>query len=401
VTQTSASTSAAADGGGVKVVPVIVPPWPGGGDGTATMRQDAPPNAPQAQPPVAQRAGPPGGQQGGPPPSASGDQTGGGPGAGSGSGGGAAADDGSGHGGGAEPLQYAATSPGASGKGIKWVILGAIAALVVVAVLVWPRIFGPTRTTVSPNPSGTISLSPSPTPTQPTTPTPSISTPTRPPIKAVDPLQALRTAKPLVIDGSTDDWQWQLVSRAEYQITDNRSAATGDIYLMWDDEALYLMANVADPSPRPPDPTSPSTAWRGDSVVLELGPDKSRLTDRDRARPTDAYYIFGYAAPGTTPTMAILGPNTARTDFREARDSRRLDAAVATTNTGWVLEAKIPWVVTGLNGIRDGAVLAANVQVSQRKPDSFANLGMMSTNPQRTLQVRMFPAYWQALQLES
>ena len=30
----------------------------------------------------------------------------------------------------------------------------------------------------------------------------------------------------------------------------------------------------------------------------------------------------------------------------------------------------------------------------------FANLGMMSTNAQRTLQVRMHPRYWQGLRLE-
>ena len=30
---------------------------------------------------------------------------------------------------------------------------------------------------------------------------------------------------------------------------------------------------VEDATPRPPDPSDPDRAWRGDSVVLELGPD--------------------------------------------------------------------------------------------------------------------------------
>ena len=40
------------------------------------------------------------------------------------------------------------------------------------------------------------------------------------------------------------------------------------------------------------------------------------------------------------------------------------------------------------------------MNVSERKADSYANLGMKSTNPQRTAQVRAHPAYWQGLQLQ-
>ena len=56
---------------------------------------------------------------------------------------------------------------------------------------------------------------------------------------------------------------------------------------------------------------------------------------------------------------------------------------------------------SGLNGVAAGAVFAANVQVSERKADSLSNLGMMSTNPQRTVELRAHPAYWQGLELQA
>jgi hypothetical protein len=112
--------------------------------------------------------------------------------------------------------------------------------------------------------------------------------------------------------------------------------------------------------------------------------------------------MFGLpSGAGTPPQRAILGPNAKRTSFETARDAQTLEAAITLTPTGYLLEAKIPWRTTGLNGIRAGAVLAANVQVSERKADSYGNLGMRSTNPQRTAELRAHPAYWQSLELQA
>ncbi|MFT4295460.1 MAG: CHAT domain-containing protein [Micropruina sp.] len=286
--------------------------------------------------------------------------------------------------------------PPPSRSGPKWALLAVVAAVLAVAVFFAWRSFFPGGT---PGAVGSPSPGPSLSPSSSGSPTPGRSTASLPPVRAVPALQALRGK--VKIDGDSGDWQWQLVSRAEHQIA-GTSTATADIYLMWDDQALYLLAVVEDSDPRAPDPKQPGRVFRGDSVILELGPDKSKLGAADLARPTDAYYMFGVPAGAETqPLRGILGPNARRNSFDLARDASALEAAMAPTSTGYLLEARIPWSTTRLNGIRAGTVLAANVQVSERQSGGYGNLGMRSTNPQRTADVRARPAYWQALELRA
>ena len=247
---------------------------------------------------------------------------------------------------------------------------------------------------------------------------------TWPPRLTLAPLRATRGS--VTVDGDSGDWQWQQVSRADKPVI-GATSANGDIYLMWDDEALYLLAVVRDGSVNPPDPTDPSRVYRGDAVILELGSDNRGLSAADLARPTDAYYMIGPATIGRLPTfrptiavrptipvrptiastlpstplatIGILGPNAGGTSFETPRDASQVTAAVNPLGDGYLLEARIPWATTGLNGIVPGATLAANVIVSDRKPDSMANLGMVSTNEQRNVELRAHPFYWQQLEL--
>lgn len=251
------------------------------------------------------------------------------------------------------------------------------------------------------------------------TATPSSTWPPRLPLA---PLRATRGS--IIVDGNSGDWQWQQISRANNPVIGD-TAATGDIYLMWDADALYLLAAVRDESLNPPDPTDPSRVYRGDAVILELGSDNRGLSAADLARPTDAYYMIGLASPGPVPsvrptirrfptlrptiastlpstpsaTIGILGPNAGGAFFETPRDASQVTAAVTPSGDGYLLEARIPWATTGLNGIGPGATLAANVIVSDRKPDSMANLGMVSTNQQRSVELRAHPFYWQQLEL--
>lgn len=187
------------------------------------------------------------------------------------------------------------------------------------------------------------------------------------------------------------------MARADKRIAGN-SSATGDIYLMWDEDALYLLAVITDAQPRPADPDDLRRIFRGDAVILELGADKRGLKAEDLARPVDAYYMFG-VPDQQQPIVAILKPNAQGTSFELLGDASGIQAAISVTSPGYVLEARIPWGATGLNQHAAGTVLAVNVNVSERKAGNFGNLGMRSTNPQRSAEVRAHPAYWQNLEL--
>lgn len=292
--------------------------------------------------------------------------------------------------------------------GPKWILLGAVAAVLALAVFfAWPYVFPAGVPGASETPGPTVPATTSPTnsssatssPTHSASTTPTRTTASLPPVTPKSPLRAPRLNNRFVIDGQTTDWQWQHEARTEFRVA-GTSTATGSIYLMWDDEALYLLAQVTDSSFAPPDPRQPSQTWRGDSVIFELGPDKRQLGPGDLARKTDAYYVFG-VTQGPTPLVSILRPSAKRTSFDILDQSRTtITAAIARTNDGYDLEARIPWRASNLNGPRAGAVFAANVEVSERKAGNSDNLGMMGTNPQRQLvNVRAHPAYWHDLEL--
>ena len=243
----------------------------------------------------------------------------------------------------------------------------------------------------------------------PMTSAPASATPTLPPRDDLPPLRATRAVFPVVVDGDMSEWMGRPFNRADQPIVGNTS--TGDIYLMWDEAALYLLALVRDPAIKAIDANDPARAWRGDAVVLELGRDNSQLTPEARARQDDAYYLFGLAPKFEQPQptgllqnpqeLVITGklqPNLKGDSFDQFRPVPGIIAAASRVEGGYIVEAAIPWLTSGLIGAMD-TQLAANVVVSDRNPTSFENLGMVSTNKQRTLELRARPFYWQRLTL--
>ena len=407
--------AASAPEGGARVVPVVVPPWPSGSDAPAAS-YDPGHYVPSGPPEPSSGGSWTGGGAGGGAGGGSGDGGTGGGGASGGGGatggasgggtggatGGSGGDAGGGDSGGTAPL-YRPPPDAPPKRGPKWPILAAVAAVLAgVVFFAWPLVFpgGVPGVVESPTPSPPSTLLPTPTrtTTRPTTTRPT-TTRSLPPVTQKTPLRAARLGTSFAIDGDTSDWQWQHEARTEFRVA-GTSTARGSIYLMWDDRALYLLAQVTDRDVRGPDPNRPINAWKGDSIVFELGPDKRQLRPADLARGTDAYYVFGIT-DSRTPTVAILRPNDKRTSFDILdRNRNAIQAVMVRTNTGYLLEAAIPWSTTNLNGPRAGAVFAANVQVSERKTANFDNLGMMGTNEQRALvDLRGHPAYWQDLEL--
>jgi hypothetical protein len=210
-------------------------------------------------------------------------------------------------------------------------------------------------------------------------------------------LKAVRGS--VTIDGSTSDWQWREPAAANIRIHQSPQA-DGVTYLMWDDQALYLLAVVRDPSLNGPSVRDLSKIYRGDAVTLELGAGNRTYAKENLARPTDAYYMFGFGAPSAV--IGVMGPNRAGTSFEPPmRDASQITAVTNPTGdgSGYILEARIPWTATGLNDHVIGSSLAANVLISDRDPNTLNSRGMVSTNAQRTVDLRARPAYWQELLL--
>jgi hypothetical protein len=175
----------------------------------------------------------------------------------------------------------------------------------------------------------------------------------------------------------------------------------GRTQLMWDENALYFLTEVTDGDLQFPDPDEPSKVFTGDAVSLELGADSSGLDMDEKLRPLDRHFLFGIADSSTGVVIGANRPNGKLTVFAAGGTPDDVTAHAAQTTDGYLIEGMIPWSATGLDGIGSDTRLAANVNVSDRNPESVGKLAcMVSTNPERTAQTQPHPAYWQELLLQ-
>ena len=236
-------------------------------------------------------------------------------------------------------------------------------------------------------------------PKPPASPSPPAPPASLPPVTDKPLLHAIRVPDgSLTLDGSTADWQWREEIRADLQIPETSPTSTrGSIYLMWDSQFLYVMALVSDTKRTSPDPANLNRLYEGDSVILELGPE--RPADKEAwARQADAYYMFGRATPAL---VGVMGRSSNAQSFEPPMWTTQVQAVFGNRpdgQPGYVLEARIPWADTRLNIFpQPGVKLAANLVVCDRTaPDKT---GMVTSNDQRTRQLRAHPAYWQVLDL--
>ncbi|MFT3889764.1 MAG: sugar-binding protein [Arachnia sp.] len=198
------------------------------------------------------------------------------------------------------------------------------------------------------------------------------------------------------IDGDMSDWDGiDYVGNFDGKPISGDTDSFGYVRFMWDDEALYLSAEVRDRDMTEPDRKKPEAIWKGDSIILELGDNNEGMKPEELARPTDAYYMFGYAPDA--PAVGVLGPTKARTSFDVLRSQGTIEARSTIRQYDgemrYVIEAKIPWTETKLGAPYANRKLAVNVNLADR------GHGMKSTNEQRTVDLRAHPAYWQTLVL--
>lgn len=202
---------------------------------------------------------------------------------------------------------------------------------------------------------------------------------------------------PPIIDGRFDEWAGVTGVGIDAVIFPRSGAnphgVHGTARLLWNRDALYVQADVVDPVIIEVDESQPDQYWRGDSISFEIGPDARELGPGAGVRNgRDRHVIIG-VAPGGAARGAI---NTAAGgDFPPGGAVPEIEAALARTPDGYLIEARVPWAVLGVDPPTRGAVLAGQVNISDARLDPWNHLAMISSNPDRIVQRR--PGAWQPI----
>jgi hypothetical protein len=169
-----------------------------------------------------------------------------------------------------------------------------------------------------------------------------------------EPVDCRRTQGPIVIDGKADEPSWQqAVVLADWRVgwLDRPALTPTRARLLWDDEALYFFAEMADADLYADVTQHDGMCWLNDVFELFFKPAEGR----------HAYYELQVNAAGTLLDLYLpsrgaggYGRFAGTWDFRwEAKVERR-----GTLNKwddadeGWSVEGRIPWEDFGRTGGR-------------------------------------------------
>ena len=158
-------------------------------------------------------------------------------------------------------------------------------------------------------------------------------------------LQVPKAAKPVVVDGKLDEYPKPLITmdngsfeKLQYFEYGGKNDISADIYLLWDDENLYVAAKVTDDVPFDNSKEGPDI-WDGDALEVLLGMDA-------KADPGRIYFGKGDYQIGLSPgNNKNIKPGEwvwRRDDYKEG-----IEVASKPWEKGYIIEAKIPFKVLG------------------------------------------------------
>lgn len=154
---------------------------------------------------------------------------------------------------------------------------------------------------------------------------------------------AARAASPLKIDGSLADWDksssisMKDISYFKEGLSWGGPAdLSGDAYLMWDDNNLYLAAVISDKIPLV-NKQQKANVWNGDALEMVIGVDPN--ADKERTAFAGGDYQIGFSTGDGKGNPAIIW------NWQRRREPAGSKIAVKKTAAplGYVLEAMIPW----------------------------------------------------------
>jgi len=210
-------------------------------------------------------------------------------------------------------------------------------------------------------------------------------------------LYAVPAPAKVVIDGKLDDWD--LSGQIEmFVIQATRGTMNAKFAVMYDAEALYLGADVNDPTPmmNMRDPrTDPSQGWNADSCQFRLTTDpkvgypildESSFKYKGKGDPSETrddivhLTLWHYTVTGEPQLAMELGmtyraPQNAPRglvpqDQFQAKYLKRADG------TGYSFEYRIPWKTLNAKApLKGGDIVAGTVQFNYSRPDGQMTAG--------------------------
>ena len=180
--------------------------------------------------------------------------------------------------------------------------------------------------------------------------------------------EAVKTAKPPVIDGALDDWTTGCpiplltgqVTKLDPAYATSAANLRGIVRMAWDGKNLYLAAEVSDDQQKT---ATGDEAIDGDSLVLALHPG-------NRAEGHDAkafQFTLSNCPPGGGSGLITLYRPVHRagglSSGQLARDSSLYELTIKRSGTTTVYELRMPWTELGMQG-RFGAKLGCSLQLN-------------------------------------
>jgi hypothetical protein len=219
---------------------------------------------------------------------------------------------------------------------------------------------------------------------------------------------AARVAAPITVDGNDTDW----VGAATYAFDDQRAT----FKIAWDEDRLYALVHVTDPSPLRNRASSPEMIFKGgDAVALVLGPAKNQsdggAMQKIIVAPLDGEPVVMLYRPrrkGLEERPYIFRSPVSEVTFEHVAPLPGAEVAFKPVKGGYVAEFALPWK-TLQYAPAEGRAIPLDVQVifSDATGNQNAECAWWRSvsaeahaNNDIPTEVKLYPAEWGTLMLQ-
>ena len=202
-------------------------------------------------------------------------------------------------------------------------------------------------------------------------------------------MQAGRVANgSITIDGSSKGWPGrppELIGSDRLVMGKEGQGLEATFKVCWDDQHLYILANVTDPTPMN-NTKSGADLWGGDGLELFIG--SEALDEPGTLRFTDHQVLLGAKAEAKSGRSFIV--NAAK------QPDIRMSVTPAVDGKGYTLEAAIPWAALSVTSPKDGTQLLFDLGIDDAPKGEDRTRQLMWNGGLRNSGDR---SYWGRLQL--